>query len=338
MQQNTRYILVILGLGGWQPFDATYVAQNRYGDCKALSNYMISILKEAGINAKYVLVTSGIGKKGLWPDFPVPYFTHAIMCVPNGKDTTWLECTSQTKSAGYMGSFTGDRNVLLIDEDGGHVVHTPIYKTSDNLRLRKVTAAISENGGLFADVYTTLTGLQQETQHNLIHHLNNEERDKYLNSAINLPTYKVEKSSYQEHKGKIPAVDEYLQISSPNYASVSGKRIFIEPNLFNKESKLPLESHRKYEIEIKESYRHVDTVDIKIPAGYAVESMPKEVNIQNKFGTYKITYQFKDNQIHLIREREVSTNTFPASDYSQLLSFNEDICKADRAKMVLVKQ
>ncbi len=337
MQQNTHYILIVLGMGGWQPFDAAYVAQNKYGDCKALSNYMISLLKEANINAKYVLVTAGAGNRGLWPDFPSPYFNHAITCIPDGKDTTWLECTSQTMSAGFTGKFTDNRDVLLIDDDGGHVVHTPVYTAQNNLDSRKVNAVIDENGNLVAEIHTMHSGLQQELQHSLIYSVNKEEREKYLNKHYNLPTYKIESVEYKEQKGKIPVIDEYIKMSSLNYASVSGKRIFLQPNLFNKGSKYAEEKNRKYAVQIKYSFIDIDSINIQIPAGYKVEAMPKTENIKNKFGEYRIEYQFEGNTIHLIRFHEENANTYPAEEYTNLVKFYDAIYKADRAKMVFVK-
>jgi hypothetical protein len=95
LQQNTRYISIQLGIGGWQPFDAAYVADKGYGDCKALSNYMYSLLKEIKIKSLYALINAGKRDHYLMEDFPSALFNHAILCVPLKKDTVWLECTSR---------------------------------------------------------------------------------------------------------------------------------------------------------------------------------------------------------------------------------------------------
>lgn len=339
LQKNTRYISIQLGIGGWQPFDANYVASKRYGDCKALSNYMIAMLKAAGIKSNYVLITAGEGRKGLLEDFPSSNFNHAIMCVPNGQDTIWLECTSQTKSPGFMGSFTGNRKALMITDDGGVVVKTPSYSADNNLQLRRVHATINDQGNLIAEVNTRFTGEQQELQHDLIHSFNAEQREKYLNEVISLPTYKVEYSDYKEHKGKIPVIDEVLKINSPLYATVTGKRLFVVPNLFSKTGvKLRVDKPRKFPIEFLSSFRDVDTMLITIPAGYSEEAVPKNVSLSNKFGKYSISFKVKDNIIEVIRLFEKYEGNYPPDVYPELVKFYEEIYKADRGKIVLVKK
>jgi hypothetical protein len=339
LQKNTRYISIQIGIGSWQPFDATYVANRRYGDCKALSNYMVSILKEAGIKANYVLVNSGEGRRGLWEDFSAPYFNHAIMCIPNAKDTMWLECTSQTKSYGYMGSSTGNRKALLIGDDGGHVVSTPTYLVNDNLQKRNVNAVIDADGNLSAEVFTYFSGEQQELQHSIIHETNVEQRERYLNNALNLPTYKIEQSSYKETKGKVPTVDEFIKVTAPNYASITGKRIFIQPNLFNKMgSKLNTDVPRKFDIKFDYAYRDIDSINIIMPIGYTPEAIPKNISLTNKFGSYSINFKVENNIITLTRISERNSGRFPAADFILLAKFFEDIYKADRSRIVFVKK
>ncbi|MBW0176554.1 DUF3857 domain-containing protein [Sediminibacterium sp.] len=339
LQKNTRYISIQLGIGSWQPFDAKYVATNKYGDCKALSNYMVSILKEAGIRAHYVLINAGEGARSLVEEFPSPNFNHAIACVPNGKDTIWLECTSQTVAPGFMGSFTGNRKALVINEEGGHVVSTRTYSSSDNQQIRKVEASIDKEGNLKALVKTLFTGEQQELQLQLIHEATEEQRKNYLNRVISLPTYKVLNSVYKQEKQGVPRVYEELNIESPGFTSVSGKRLFIQPNLFNKYgTRLPETVARKYPVVLTANYADIDTVIITIPDGYTVESIPKPVQLKNDFGEYAINFSIAGNNIEMIRSNKRVKKTLPPASYTEIAKYFDAIRKADNGRVVFVKK
>lgn len=340
LQKNTRYVSVQLGIGSWQPFDASYVANKKYGDCKALSNYMKSLLKEAGINGYYVLVNADDeDTHGLWEDFPSPYFNHAILCVPDKKDTMWFECTNQTVSPGFMGAAVGNRKALMIKEDGGYIVNTPVYAPEDNRQFRKVLASIDSTGNLDASLITDYTGIQQEIPHALIHEVNKDFREKYLNDELGLPTYEVDKTNYSEEKKRIPEVKEELHITALSYATVSGKRLFIKPNLFNKiGKKYNPDDERQFDIEYPYSFHDIDSINIKIPAGYASESVPKTLTLNSKFGTYEISFQTSGNNISVIRNYTRHAGRFSSSDYADFAHFYNDIYKADRGQVVLVKK
>jgi hypothetical protein len=339
MQQNTHYISVQLGIGGWQPFPAEYVATRKYGDCKALSNFMIALLKEAGITGKYVEIEATEGAAPLIEDFPCSQFNHVVCCVPMDKDTIWLECTSQTESPGYMGSFTGGRKALLIDEQGGHVVQTPAYSSSDNTQCRIVNAQISPEGDLDATIRTLYSGLRQEHPHDLIHYMSAEDREKSLNELFHLPTYKVDKSHYEEKPGKIPAVNEDLHLIAPNYASVSGRRLFVNPNLFDRSrTRLADDTARMQPFIRRRSFLEVDSIQIKLPQGYEPEALPKDMTIRNKFGSYSSSFRFSGDKLIYYRRFNEDAASFAPSDYPALVRYYDQLYQADNARVVLVKK
>jgi hypothetical protein len=339
LQKNTRYINVSLGIGGWQPFPAEYVATKRYGDCKALSNYMVALLKEAGIAGKYVIIFGGEDSPELVDDFPSVQGNHIITCVPMGKDSIWLECTSQTSSPDFMGSFTGSRKAILIDEDGGHIVRTPSYTAANNVQYRVVNASISDEGNLDAEVKTKYTGIQQEYPHNLMDEYSADEREKSLNERFYLPTYKVDKNQYDEEKGTIPVVNEYLHVLCQNYGSVSGRRLFVNPDVFDRSRhRLSADSIRHYDFVDDEAFTDIDSITIKIPAGYESEAVPQDIAIDCKFGKYSAAVKVLPDRIVYYRRYEESVNRFPPADYPDLVKFYERLYRADNSRIVLVKK
>lgn len=133
LQKNYRYVSIQLGIGGWQTMTAEEVVKYEYGDCKGLTNLMKSMLETVGISSNYTLVRAGADADDIEADLPSNQFNHVILQVPlqDGANPVWLECTSNSLPAGYLGDFTKDRNVLVINENGGYLAKTPSYSSPE---------------------------------------------------------------------------------------------------------------------------------------------------------------------------------------------------------------
>lgn len=339
MQNNTRYVNVSFGIGGWQPHDAVYVAQKKYGDCKALSNFMGALLKEAGIDSYYAIIKSGANYAGIFTDFPCNQFDHVIRCVPLQKDTLWLECTSQTLPAGYLSDFTFNRATLLITDNGGLLAHTPNYTENENQRIRKIVATINDQGGLIANVSTNYKGIEYDNKHELFHQLDNTDIRKYLNAAFPISSYEINDFSYSETNDIIPSIKETIKLTSGSFAHISGKRLFIVPDIISKtENKLDTSVKRIYDIVNPYSFKQMDTLMINVPEGYVAESLPQNETLESKFGKYNVTYTLHNNQILFTRTYQRIAGTFPPEDFSSFATFINKMYKSDRAQVVLIKK
>jgi hypothetical protein len=124
-----------------------------------------------------------------------------------------------------------------------------------------------------------------------------------------------------------------------NYATITGKRLFITPNILSRGGmKLSDEEERKVDYVLDYEFRDEDNYEIEIPEGYSLEAMPSGVALKSKFGSYSCTTKLDGNKIIYHRVREQFGGRFPAKDQKELAKFFEDIYKADRARMVLVKK
>lgn len=147
MQSRTRYVAISLGIGGWQPFEASFVHSKGFGDCKALSNYTSALLKLVGILSFPSAICSG--RYSRIDDSGFSSFgqtNHIILCVPLFNDTLWLECTDQNHPFGYVQRSIADRNTILITPDGGKFVRTPASAANQNLQVRFIEADLNNLG------------------------------------------------------------------------------------------------------------------------------------------------------------------------------------------------
>jgi transglutaminase-like putative cysteine protease len=340
LQSKTRYVSIQLGIGGYQPFEATVVSQTGYGDCKALSNYMVAMLREAGVKAHYALIYAGENAPAMDVSFPSPQFNHAIVSVPNKGDTLWLECTSQTSPFGYMGRFTGDRKALLITENGAEVVNTIRYTAKENLQYRSANVHLGLTGDAKATIKTTYKGLQYENG-NLDNILSDQydEQKKWLQKNMGIPTFDINSFQMVNQKAKIPSAIINLNLTLNRLATVSGKRIFLTPNLMNRSTFVPekVES-RKTNVVRRMAYTDIDTIQYHLPEGIYPEFLPQSVTFKSRFGEYDVNFKLEQNSLLYIRKIKMNKGEFPPDSYTELIEFFRNINKADNTKLVFLSK
>lgn len=340
MQSKTRYVSIQLGIGGWQPFDAATVDKTGYGDCKALSNYMVALLKEAGIKAYYSTVYAGAGHPGLDPKFPSVSSNHIIVALPNEKDTTWLECTSQRMPYGFIGRFTDNRYAIMVNETGTHPVRTTYYSKDINVQSRTADVELDATGNAKAKVTTTYSGLQYETG-GLDNALgrSTEDQKKWVQNNTEIPTFVVNDFSITERKSKIPSATVQLNLTLNKYASVSNKRIFMTPNLMNRSSFIPekVES-RKSPFVLRSAFTNIDTIRYHIPESIYPEFLPPDTKLTSRFGTYEAGFKLDQGSLIYIRKMTRKDGEFPPEAYQELIDFYKNVNKADNAKLVFLSK
>lgn len=337
LQSKTRYVSVQVGIGGWQPFKAIDVDNTSYGDCKALSNYMVAILKAAGVRSHYTLVRAGDDVARMIPEFTSNQFNHAIVCVPNNGDTIWLECTSQSLPYGYLGSFTDDRYVLLIDEEGGKVSRTKVYDADDNTKSRSAEIFLDNNTNGRAVITTSYKGKFYSDKNGLLS-LDETDRRKRVVNSINIPNFNLQNYSLIEKRAIYPEIKLYLDLELINYITFTGNRLILPLNLMEKVRPIPYSlDKRSAEIDIRRSEISIDTLIYHLPEGYNYSGDPVETLIESDFGTYSTTVYPNSSTITYIRKLVLNRGLFPADHYQDYIDFNEKIIKADNNRILIQK-
>lgn len=335
LQENMRYVSVQLGIGGWQTFDADYVEKNKYGDCKALTNFMKGMLKTVGIKAYASLITAGDQRIDIEENFTTPFFNHVILNVP--EEDIWLECTSTNNPVNYLGRSTENRPTLLITEKGGILTKTPAI--TNNLQTGQTKIALKEDGSAIVVCATKLTGRLHELFRYLVHNQDQTEQEEWFLKNQDFPAFDIEKLDLSVDDLTPVANCDYT-INVKRYAAKAGKRMFIPLNLVNKMSRsLPKDDNRQQPLELKTSYEDNDEIIFQLPPNYKVESLPKNIKpMTSPYGTYSVEIIEKEDTIIYKRNLKINSITVPASSYNAVRDFYKKITKLDQTKLVLVRR
>lgn len=340
MQSHTRYMSIQLGVGGWKSMPAELVAEKGYGDCKALTNYMVAMLNQIGIEAYPALINAGDNARLDHLDFPRMTFNHVIACVPSAKDTLWLECTSQDNPFGYLGDFTGNRESLIVKPRGGEIARTINYHSAANFQHRRAKVKLNEDGSAEMLIETNYGGLQQDSKAYRYKTFNENDRKDWLVHSIDIPNFELKSSQFQLKSNSIPELNEKLEVFSKKLASVSGKRVFLKLNLMTTFFSTPEKvEERRTELFLNPNtfaFEDSDTTIFDLPADIKIEYLPKPTVLESEFGNYYNSVERVGNQLVYVRKVTMNGGIYATNTYNSFQEFVRNVNRADAAKVVMV--
>jgi hypothetical protein len=338
LQKNFRYVSIQLGIGGYKPFPAVFTDQKKYGDCKALSFYMYAALDAVGIKSYIALINAEYNKEAVDPSFPCNQFNHMILCIPQPTDSIWLECTSKTNDFGVLGSFTENRNALLITEHGGQLVPTPASKSSDNIFVSKTVVQVAEDGG---GMLKTGIAVKGEYKQDFIHQLFEEKSDDQKTFLVNYIRYKqpdfFSVSKKEDGDNMFADIElEYEKVAE----FTAGSKVFLSTRMYKLYSfDLPNADNRRLDYYFQHPFEKTDTTIYKLPAGYIKDVLPGEKNIScgDASFTSRCWYDEKENAVYSAAKLVLLKNKIPADRYAGVKAFFDDVKKYNAGHIVVKK-
>jgi hypothetical protein len=338
VQQKTRYVNIQKGIGSLQPMKASEVDLLGYGDCKALTNYTMAILKAGGIPSYYAEVYLGKEIRNISEGFASIQGNHVILCVPLQNDTVWLECTSKNAPMGYLGANTGNRNAVLCTPAGGFVVPTAQYPSEGNSIISKGTFSLDVTGEVKGKIQQVFYGVYFTERQGIMESSQQNKRNKIqeMYSGHNLT---VQHYALNQNTSDVPFMTEWFLCSIPAYGLLRGNRLILPFNPIPEQQVLPEDAAgRSNQVFIGRGFKKEMVMEYSLPGGYTIEHLPKTKEISNELGSFQFSVTPEGNTLTFRRSWILKEGTFPPASYAKLLTFFKEAEYSNAAKVVLIKK
>ncbi len=157
VNRNIRYTANDLGQSTLVPDSPLDVLDRQYGDCKDQSTLMVSMLRNLGIEASVVLLSTS--QNGLVPEgYPgINAFNHTIVYLP--EDEIWIDPASMISESGRIPQADQGRLSLIADASSRTLLRTPIEPADRNRQERVVDIYYQDDAGARVVDVRSFTGV-----------------------------------------------------------------------------------------------------------------------------------------------------------------------------------
>ncbi len=306
------------------------------GNSSEINLMLTSMLSYAGLKATPVLVSSSDQAISLYPTINGFNYVIAAVRVKNNA-IVYLDGTDKY----------GQPNILpnRILYGVGRIITETGNSQMVNLRPRKVSSnrynvqcEIKEDGNI--EGKSSLTYLRY-LAHN--YRTNNGGKNEESNIERIKSEYDILEVNEYSRKGVRKygkGVNERFSFELENQTEAIGDEIFFSPLLFFKRNENPFKSEeRVYPVDFGYGFSRSYMINIKIPEGYNVTSLPKTkaLKLPNDMGMFSYRTNVMNGTVQLIVNETIKAPVLTSDYYASLKEFYKQIVEKENEQVILKK-
>lgn len=343
VQGKTRYVAIELGKSAYQPRSAPSILTNQYGDCKDMTTLLVSMLREVGITAHPVLLEAG-SKETKKDKLPSPgAFNHAICLAEIGGEKFWLDATAELCPWGVIPSADRGCDALVIRDGVGTFETIPYGTPEDNKTEQKARLKLNPDGSATGSVTLTGTGDLDIALRGVLRDLPVTKMRPYAEGTLAAgiaPDPRVSDVRTSDFRDmEAPTFISY-DVTFPSWAQASGDLLIFKarPDQASGAKSSPFrEDIRQLPIKQDDIAVGASRLELELPEGYEVLSIPQNVDIKSDLGRFTRTVEKDGNKLIIVTRGENYRAEVPASRYDEVRKYYRDYLKASDDSVILKK-
>jgi hypothetical protein len=306
------------------------------GNAAEINFILTSMLNYAGINANPVLTSTVSHGIPVYPNRTI--FNYVVASAKVGDKHILLDATNKFTAPNILPFYALNWTGRLIRQEGTAEEINLVPKAASK-EIYNMIASIDATGkvnGKFRVQKTDYKALYFRQKYGAASNDNYLEKLENDLGGIHITNYAVENKATDLSQPVI----ETFNFTSDNESEIIGDKIFLNPLLFFTETKNHFVQEKR-ELPIYFGYPTQEKYNItfEIPAGYAVESLPKNITIATpeNVGLFSFKTIAADNKIQVSVTSEMNTALISADFYETLKEFCQKMIDKQNEKIILKK-
>jgi hypothetical protein len=340
VRKDVRYVAVDMTVAGFEPQSASQVWQNRYGDCKDGSTLLRTLLRLAGVNARYVLVSTN-DRGRLDRDLPsISQFDHCIVAADLPSGRLFLDSVGKTTSFGDLPSMDHGADAVVIDDRTYEMVTLPRTQPAANAVVSEQRLTLLPNGAIKANVKEAFTGtLASSERQTYVGRTDRQISEEFRRQSETL----VAGSRLIDHR-ITPTSDldrpfeAAFAYQADDFATVAGDLlIFKLPGIgFG----LGLFSAEKREQPISwwTTERYVDRAEVVLPEGYRPRYLPAPLTLDSPEVRFSAHYVYRGGKLAFEAVTDYKSTTVTPAAYDAVRKLFMERARFAKSVIILEKE